>query len=506
MSTEKEKDKKDISNTKQKLFFDTKGKEYLEFILEKETTCQNIYEAHKEEIIYLIKSLNKNLPEDFDLDFELEEENYFFSFTYKKDEEKGNEEEKKISKKLNIKLDLCDKVYYIFSKNSDAILCFLKRNKSKIKLRKNARSLFVLEKDIYEHTQDSNLQKNNTLKANNSNEKIKKYYIYLFEEKAKNFVKKEITIDLEKISFTKQNIYIYNSSIKNLKYFLHDSEDFKKSNIKGDKMFGYIIIDTNNNETYLLGLKKSDYNNVLNSIKICKNDYDLSIADLKIDNDIYSSNSSLFAIYHLIIDNCFLIKEILSNNEKRKIFKETFPDKRIGNIIDLIIDYKSLNKKKEYLESWTIFKQILKYMEPYNDKDKKGSDNNKDELLNVLNKINLKKYEEVLNKTNNALTETMTNKNNSFNLQFNLNKALEELLKDNLFDELFFYLFQMFIMPFFENIIKDLKEGESPESKSSIKKKFQLLLSYYYFHFFNLNYNYLGEKENSRTVSLLHNK
>ena len=104
------------------------------------------------------------------------------------------------------------------------------------------------------------------------------------------------------------------------------------------------------------------------------------MADLKIDNNIYSSNSSLFAIYHLIIDNCFLIKEILSNNEKRKIFKETFPDKRIGNIIDLIIDYKSLNKKKEYLESWTIFKQILKYMEPYNDKDKKGEDNNKDEL------------------------------------------------------------------------------------------------------------------------------
>jgi hypothetical protein len=506
MSTEKEKDKKDISNTKQKLFFDTKGKEYLEFILEKETTCQNIYEAHKEEIIYLIKSLNKDLPEDFDLDFELEEENYFFSFTYKKDEEKGNEEEKKISKKLNIKLDLCDKVYYIFSKNSDAILCFLKRNKSKIKLRKNARSLFVLEKDIYEHTQDSNLQKNNTLKANNSNEKIKKFNIYLFEEKAKNFVKKEITIDLEKITFTKQNIYIYNNSIKNLKYFLYDSEDFKKSKIKGDKMFGYIIIDTNNNETYLLGLKKSDYYNVLNSIKICKNDYDLSIADLKIDNDIYSSNSSLFAIYHLIIDNCFLIKEILSNNEKRKIFKETFPDKRIGNIIDLIIDYKSLNKKKEYLESWTIFKQILKYMEPYNDKDKKGNDNSKDELLNVLNKVNLKKYEEVLNKTNNALTETMANKNNSFNLQFNLNKALEELLKDNLFDELFFYLFQMFIMPFFENIIKDLKEGESPESKSSIKKKFQLLLSYYYFQFFHFNYYYLGEKENSRTVSLLHNK
>lgn len=501
------KEKKDIPNSKQKLFLNTNEKEFIEFNLDKETTCQNIYDDNKDKIINLIKSLNQNLPKDFDLDFELEEDNYFFCLVQKRDEEKEKKgKEKIVSAIIDIKLDLDDKVYNIYSNNLDAILCFLKKNKSKIKLRKNARSLFVLEKDIYEHTQDSNLQKNNTLKENNSNEKIKKYNIYLFEEKAKNFVKKEITIDLEKIAFTKQNIYIYNNTIKNLKYFLHESEDFKKSNIKGDKMFGYIIIDTNNNETYLFGLKKSDYINVLNSIKICKNDYDLSMADLKIDNNIYSSNSSLFAIYHLIIDNCFLIKEILSNNEKRKIFKETFPDKRIGNIIDLIIDYKSLNKKKEYLESWTIFKQILKYMEPYNDKDKKGEDNNKDELLNVLNKVNIKKYEEVLTKTNNALTETMTNKNNSLNLQFNLNKALEKLLKDNLFDELFFYLFQIYILPFFEAIIKDLKEGESPESKSSIKKKFQLLLSYYYFHFFNLNYNYLGEKDSSRTVSLIHNK
>jgi len=507
MSTEKEKN--DILNTKQKLYFDNKGKEFIEFNLDKETTCQNIYDDNKEKIINLIKSLNKNLPKDFDIDFEVEEGNYFFCLAHKREEKKekkGKEEEKTISTKLDIKLNLCDKVYYIFSNKLEAILCFLKKNNSKIKLRKNARSLFVEEKDIYEHTQDSKLQKNNSLKGNNSGEKLKKYNIYLFEEKAKNFVKKEITIDLEKITLTKQNIYIYNSSIKNIKYFLHESEEFKKSGIKGDKMFGYIIIDTNNNETYLLGLKKGEYINVLNSIKICKNEYDLSMADLKIDNDIYSSNSGLFAIYHLIIENCFVIKEILSNNEKRKIFKEAYPDKSIGNIIDLIIDYKALNKKKEYLESWTFFKQILKYMEPYNDKDKKGNDNNKDELSTVLNKINLKKYEEVLNKTNNALTETMTNKNNSFNLQLNLNKALGELLKDNLFDDLFFYLYQLFIKPFLDNIIKDLKEGESPENKSSIKKKFQLLLSYYYYHFFNLNYNYLGEKDNSRTASLLHNK
>jgi len=41
MSTEKEKN--DILNTKQKLFFDNKGKEFIEFNLDKETTCQNIY-------------------------------------------------------------------------------------------------------------------------------------------------------------------------------------------------------------------------------------------------------------------------------------------------------------------------------------------------------------------------------------------------------------------------------------------------------------------------------
>jgi len=70
------------------------------------------------------------LPKDFDIDFEVEEGNYFFCLAHKREEKKekkGKEEEKTISTKLDIKLNLCDKVYYIFSNKLEAILCFLKK-------------------------------------------------------------------------------------------------------------------------------------------------------------------------------------------------------------------------------------------------------------------------------------------------------------------------------------------------------------------------------------------
>ena len=80
---------------------------------------------------------------------------------------------------------------------------------------------------------------------------------------------------------------------------------------------------------------------------------------------------------------------------------------------------------------------------------------------------------------------------------------MKEYLKDNLFDELFFYLYNLHIYPFFEETNKTLKKGESPGNKSELRKKFQLLLALYYFKFFELNFNYLGEKGDSRTTSTL---
>ena len=538
---EKERKNSDTNIIKQKLYFDNIGKIFIEFNLDQKTTCQKIFDDNKTQIKDIIKSINNSLPEDFDIDSELEEDNYFFCIVY------PNKNKELISSKINLKLRLGDKVYNILTNNSNPILCFLSKNKSKINLRKNARSLFVLEKDIYEDTQNSNLQ-DNTIKGNNIDEKLYKKYIYIFDEKNKNFIKKDITIDFEKITLIKENIFIYINQIKKMKNFLYDSEEYKKYKIKGDKMYGYIIIDTTNAQNeeqndnnkdkdkdndaldknksyYLFAQKKNDlYYKLLNAIKVCINNHKILMTDIKIENNIYSSKSSLFALYHLIIDNCFLIKEILSNDEKRKIFMEIYPEKKIGEIIDKIIEYKSLNKKGQYLESWTNFKQILTYIEPYQgikdiknekkEKDGKGGDNLNnikiEELLKIIQKVNINKYKEVLNQTNDALQKAMNNAKkdaqNSFNLQNNLNQALKELLKDNLFDDLFFYLYNIFIIPFFENINKKLKEGESPQNKSIIRKKFQLLLAIYYYKFFEPKFNYIGDKDDIRTASMVFHK
>ena len=350
---------------KRKLFFDKSEQFYIEFNLDEKTTCQNIYDDNKEEIIKIIKLLNKDLDKNFDLDIELEDDNYYFCLTQPKVRKENINEKDLLSVMIDLKLKLEENVYKILLNNQKSIICFLGKNKSKINLRKNARSLFVLEKDIYEDTQDSKLQAN-TVKENISEGVLIKNTIFFYENKNKNFVKKDVIIDYEKISITKENKVIYINRIINFKYFIYDSEEFKKNDIKGDKMFGYITFDTNEKESYLFGHKRENiYKKFVNSIKCGLNNYNISLIDVKIDNDIYSTKSGLFAIYHLIVDNCFLIKEILSNVEKRKIFMEVFPEKKIGEIVDKIIEYKSLNKKEEYLESWTNFKQILAYIEPY---------------------------------------------------------------------------------------------------------------------------------------------
>ena len=139
-----------------------------------------------------------------------------------------------------------------------------------------------------------------------------------------------------------------------------------------------------------------------------------------------------------------------------------------------------------------------------------------DELFNVLKKINIDKYKQVLEESNAALQNTMiktkkeNEQNNNIpynnNLQYNLNKVLKELLKDNLFDDLFFFLYNLYVLPFFESVNRELKRGESTNNKPSIRKKFQLLLALYYFKFFELKFNYLGDKDDIRTASMFYNK
>ena len=265
------------------------------------------------------------------------------------------------------------------------------------------------------------------------------------------------------------------------------------------------MIDTKGNETYLISQKQDKYKKLLSAVKCCMNNYRMSIIDLQIDNDIDSIKSGLFAIYHLIIDNCFLLQEILSNNEKRKIFMSVFPNESIRELLEQIFEYKILNRAEEYLESWTFFKQVLKYLEPYSNKEKK------DDISDILKNIDISKYTDVLDKTNDVLQKTLFNNRNDkneINKDFKdvMNNGLKEYLKDDLFDEIILSSCELYIYPFFEKIKKSLREGETPQNKSEIRKKFQLLLAFYYFKFNEMNYNLLGKKATNKTSSMIYQK
>ena len=153
--------------------------------------------------------------------------------------------------------------------------------------------------------------------------------------------------------------------------------------------------------------------------------------------------------------------------------------------MDKIIEYKSLNKKEKYLESWTNLKQILVYLKPYKDyksiiklgieKDKNITTNEIEELLKLLENVDMDKYQEISDEANQALTnlyDSMKNeKNGKNNLQNVLNETLKKILEDNLFDELFNCMCKFYIFPFFNDvIIKNLQKGDTNNNRLEIKK------------------------------------
>ena len=93
-----------------------------------------------------------------------------------------------------------------------------------------------------------------------------------------------------------------------------------------------------------------------------------------------------------------------------------------------------------------------------------------------------------------------------------INKALSDVLKENLFDELYFYLFNIYLEPRYYKIIKNMEDDSGrPNNKSQIRKKFQILLAYYFFKFINMKNKFLylkrpGDKNAGRGTCTLKRK
>lgn len=500
----------DIDVKKIKLYFDRNKQYFIEFSIDKKTNCLNIYSQNKPKFIENLK-LIKDLPEKFNLDEEIENDNYYFCISLIETKLNQNNVSKTYPL-LDIKLDLDEKIYDLNINNENAYLCFFEKNNSKIKLRRKARNLFFLDKDIYANVEQVKIQEKKNIDKN-IKEILYNKNIFFFNNITKNFVKKEITIDNEKMNFIKDKFEIYINQIKSIIFFLYDSEEFKKADIKGDKMYGYIQIITNKKIYFLFGHKKADlYYKLVNVLTTSLNNFHLTKLLLEIDNDIYYSKCGLFTTFHLIVGKCFSLKGILSNHEKRKIFLSIFPQKKVGEILDKIIEYKSLNKKGKYLESLTNFKQIFVYLNPYREmiknnnlfqekyktKDDIGAQIN--ELIKVLKKVDLDKFQKISDSTNEAVSNLLGNmkKENNINNDFqkSLNGVLKDFLSEDLFDELLKNIYNSFILPYYNNKIKkNIKKEDTGSDVNLINQKFQFLLAFYYFKFVEMKLYLLGKEE-----------
>ena len=472
------------------LYFDRELKEKIPILLQPETTCQDIFNTHEENIKKQILKISPN---------EKQENINFKHYCFCISELPQNKENKKLLTDLILKPS---NIILNYLQSPQYIILFLQiKTKSKNEFRKNARSLFVLQTDIIEDTQKIPI-------SYKIKEYISKTNIYVFDEKENNFYKEKASVDEQKIcTLEKNKTTIYLSEVKKDIYINDKDNYYKQNQIKSKEKFSNLIEIYTKDKKFLFGEKKDDFTHaVRNALCLMRSE----MVDSELENEIFSARSGLFTKEHLIVENCFSLNEILCNNEKRKIFLSFFKEKNASDLIEQIIMYKSLLQKNQNLESWTNFKQILAYTQSYKETGK--SNKEEDVLLEILTKERIEKYNKVSKDANEALQKIMLKKDINENFKDEINKALSDVLKENLFDELYFYLFNIYLEPRYYKIIKNMEDDSGrPNNKSQIRKKFQILLAYYFFKFINMKNKFLylkrpGDKNAGRGTCSLKRK
>ena len=185
------------------------------------------------------------------------------------------------------------------------------------------------------------------------------------------------------------------------------------------------------------------------------------------------------------MDGCSDIKNVLFNEEKRKMFLSIFSEKKICSIIINILTYKDLLRKEDYLEAWMRFKEILTYIDSYDSHNKNSISNTKDEkILKIFTQEKINNYRNISDASN-------ENVNASLSLfQIEMKRALHKILKEDLFDDIFISLYKIYIIPFFKEAKNILEKGVHPTEKPLIRQKFQLLLAIYFNKIFRLYSHY----------------
>ena len=460
------------------LFLDRNKLNSIQIQLDNNSTIESIIDKYKDKLTNRINSLynKKSLEECCFLIIETK--------TNAKKEDIRSFMELKVNKKTLI---------YNLLQNPQNNLYFVPKKKANVDERRKARDSTYINDNFFDEAETDYFLSKPT------EEYLSKAVIYSYDNEKQTFTKESGSVDKNQITIYKNGADILEipikTIIKDLYYTDTSTAPYKKNlPVKGTRPKFFIELETTK-KTYFFGQFKENFNSQWeNAIKLALMKYKNFNIEFNLDIKIKSSKTGLYATHYSIMENCFLINKILFNEEKRKMFFTGFPDKKISAIINSILLYKDSIKQDNYLETWMRFKEVLTYIESYNINDQKENNNiiltdeNKIYKILTLDKIN--KYKGISEAADESVKNIKIGESSSFSLfQSGMKNALSKIMKDDLFDDIFKDLYKIYIIPYFNDVIKQLRESSIPPEKPLLRQKFQFLLAVYFNQIWNMNPN-----------------
>ena len=510
---------------KRSLYFDYNRKYYIKFSIDVQTTCDNIFKIHKDEIIRKVKAIYKN--ENVDI-------NNFAFFIVEINSNKINGTQNL----TNMKLRMDDNNINRILLNSQFMICYLKMNHQNIVYKKEAKNAGLLNPINYEKMEDGeneeNLEKQDKKKSKTMKTYISKSNIRYYNYTSCSFSKEKITINEKEIYISSLPIYrLEIKEIRTLASFLSSEPKdiikyLKYYKIVGEKPIYCLEIEPKLNKKLLIGKNKYDSFMVLyKALESAINNYQNYICHFDFRNKISQYHSNLFYLSKSILKTTSSIDELVINKAKRKILFKDFKYEELVDLVNNIMEFKINFFKMKYIESIKYIKNVIntldkilqekkyqivinedyiKYIKNISNKinefhflDNINNEPNKKAINNSYNKILSKKEENKIsnttiknkeqNKTKITIKTTNTQVQNTPNISIKKAnilsqeqiKELNNIINIHIFDPLFIEIKQKYISQFYEQK-KDYK------NKNSINNGLKLILG-------NFISNNLGMKE-----------
>ena len=434
---------------KRKLYFSLDmSKNYVQYTLDQNTTCESIMQEHKAQILSKISDVHGSSNINLN--------NYAFFLVDLKNVKKAQQ-----NNLTKMKLNPIRKIFY-FLQNPKTILCFLPKNPPATDLdnKNNANKIIIEENEKLAEI------KSNYIK----NEQIDNFYsnssIYLYDHANKLFNKLKGNLSLKQMTIHgKIEMVIYIQDIRNILFCDRKNPMTEYLQVTSGDFPPYFIIITTNDNQFTIGLKneeklikwRSGLDSVLSYYKTFTTDIDFKMNINNIKKKLLENEKG-------VIEDTLIYENLLKNPQKKKIFYSLFEDEKLPKLIEGIFTYQNLINNNNYKEGIIKLYEILDMV---NQNEKEENQSKKSDISKIINKESLTKYADIYNKANNLIAQ-------------NNNEELKDVLKSNLFDDSLFYLNELYIIPTLNKFKEEFKELSQTYGKSNERKSIESLIAYYF--------------------------